>query len=113
MRSSIVQFWNLMGSFASLQGHLPTIHTAEVIGVPESFRGRYFVPIITVVDFTENRRVTEPEFQSETIHVDVKMALVWCDDKGPFQLSTVDLGFGPRTNKIVHKPVKTVRYEIS
>ena len=107
-KRDVIVFWDLMGSFASMHEHFPTIHTAQVIEMPESFGVTYFAPITTVLD-----PITEPEFEIEKIHVDVAFAFMWSDDQGPFQISTVVLGFGPRTNKLVHKPVVAgIRYDV-
>ena len=105
MKRDIVIFWDLMGIFASMHGHFPTMHTVQVVFVPQGFGTRYFA----LVDSREIWAGEEQgEVELETIHIDQKFALRWLGS-----LYTVVLGFGPKTNKIVRKPVESKRYDIS
>ncbi len=97
-KSDVCLFWNLMVGFASMHEHFPTIHTAQVEAVPSSFGDTYysFIPDAAARKFADYER----------IHVDIGFGFQWNDDEVTIGISTVTIGFGPRSNKIVHKPVE-------
>ena len=98
-----------MVGFASMHEHFPTIHTARVVEIPDSFGDTYYSPIYKpgATEFADFDIV-----DIEKIHVDVGFGFQWNDDQDTIEIYTVTIGFGPGSNKIVHKPVERLyRYE--
>ncbi len=91
-----------MVGFASMHEHFPTIHTAQVVAVPSSFGDTYYSLIY---------EPTTTEFEIETIHVDVGFGFQWNNDQVTVGIYTVTIGFGPRSNKIVHKPMERLYWK--